>query len=438
MRGYASSGAREKRCLWNPASVSRIVSETEVDPSSRKWLLIGLLLVALAAVARLGITAYEYRKFQAAGADAERKRQAAAAEAVEARFRPTEAARQLLDRTDAVAPRLDGEYPCVFASLEDSKPRPQLGKCALPTEHSGPVDHLEADLRYGNFVVRQSDLYLKDVFDVPLTRSYNSGDYLHSNPVHAFGKFTNHPFDWSLAGTRNPYTHMFSVLEDGDFLYFDRVSQGTSYADAVYQHTETSTTFYKAVIAWNGDGWTLSRTDGSVILFPEAYGATNTAQGAPYATRDANGNTLKLIRDAKRNLMEIRTPHDHTIKFKYDDQSHIVHAEDDQGHSADYRYDANRMLTDATLSSGHARHYSYDGDLMITIEDENQNVLVRNSYDHRWLVQQDFGHREIYSYSYTGSDGPYAASATVTLPDGTRTTVEVASSVPEARKHPPR
>jgi YD repeat-containing protein len=175
-----------------------------------------------------------------------------------------------------------------------------------------------------------------------------------------------------------------------------------------------------------------------VILFPEAYGATNTAQGAPYATRDANGNTLKLIRDAKRNLQEIRTPHDHTIKFKYDDQSRIVRAEDDQGHFAEYRYDSNAMLTDATLSSGHARHYSYDGDLMITIEDENQNVLVRNSYDHRWLVQQDFGRGEIYSYNYAGSDGPYATSATVTLPDGTRTTVEVASSVPEAHKHPPR
>lgn len=408
-----------------------------MEPSSRKLLLVGLLLACLAAVARIGITASESRKSQTAAADAERRLQAAAAEAAEGRFRPSEAVRQLLDRADAAAPRMDGEYPCVFASIEDSKAHPQIGKCSIPTEHSGPVDRFEADLRYGNFVVRQSDLYLNDIFDVPLTRTYNSGDYMHSNPVHAFGKFTNHPFDCSLVGTRNPYTHMFSVLEDGDFLYFDRVSQGTSYADAVYQHTETSTSFYKAVITWNGDGWTLSRTGGSKILFPEAYNSTNTAQGAPYAMRDASGDTLKLIRDAKRNLQEIRTPHDHTIRFKYDDQSRVVRADDDQGHSAEYRYNANGMLTDATLSSGHARHYSYDADLMIAIADENQNVLVRNSYVNHWLAQQDFGNGEIYSYGYTGSDGPYAASATVTLPNGTRTTVEVASSVPESRKHPP-
>jgi YD repeat-containing protein len=409
-----------------------------VEPASRKWLLIILLLAGLAAVARLGITAYEYRKAQtAAAADTARRLQAAAAEAEERRSRTADAVRQLLDRTDAPAPRLDGEFPCVFASVEETKPHPQLGKCALPTERSGPVDRFEADLRYGNFVVRQSDLYLNDVFDVPLTRSYNSNDYLRSNHVHAFGRNTNHPFDCSLVGTRFPYTHMMSVLEDGDFLYFPRVSEGVSFADAIYQHTETSTSFYKAVLAWNGDGWTLSRTDGSAILIPEAYYATNAAQGAPYAMRDADGNTLKLLRDAQRNLLEIRTPHKHSIRFKYDDQSRIVRAEDDQGHWAEYRYDANGMLADATSSSGHARRYSYDGDLMTAIADENQNVLVRNSYERLWLIRQDFGNGEVYSYSYTGLGDSYADSAIVTLPNGTRTTVEVASSVPDARKHLP-
>jgi hypothetical protein len=97
----------------------------------------------------------------------------------------------------------------------------------------------------------------------------------------------------------------------------------------------------------------------------------------------------------------------------------------------------NGMLTDATLSSGRARHYSYEGDMMTAIADENQKFLVRNSYDKRWLIRQDFGNGEIYSYTYAGSDGPYASSATVTLPNGSRTIVEVASSVPEARKHPP-
>src|ERR1700730_5493726 len=184
--------------------------------SSRKWLLLGLLIVCSLIAARIGIAAYEYRKSETVAEDAANRLQAAAAEGAERRFRPSDVVRQLLDRTDASAPRLNGEYPCVFASIEESKPHPQLGKCALPTKHSGPVDRFEADLRYGNFVLRQSDLYLNDVFDIPLTRSYNSNDYLHRNNVHAFGKNANHPFDYSLVGTRNPYTYMMFVLEDGD------------------------------------------------------------------------------------------------------------------------------------------------------------------------------------------------------------------------------
>jgi YD repeat-containing protein len=382
------------------------------------------VLVCVVAGVRVGITAYEYRKSQITSSDALR-----------GRFEMSSAVRQLLDRTDAAAPGMDGQFPCVFANASELKP--QLGKCAMPTERSGAVDRFEADLRYGNFVLRQSDLFLNDVFDVPLTRSYNSGDYLQSNRVHAFGKNANHPFDIAPVGSRYPYTYQMLVLEDGDFLYLPRVSEGTSFSDAVYQHTETSTGFYKAVTAWNGNGWTTWRADGTAIAFPEAYNSKNAAQGAAIEMRDAKGNLLELVRDEERNLQEIRTPHNHSIKFKYDDQTRITRAEDDRGHWAEYRYDANGMLTDATSSTGHARHYAYDGDLMTEIADEKQQILLRNSYSDRALTRQDFGNGETYSYSYTGSDGPYATSATVTLPDGTETTVETAGSVPEARKHPP-
>jgi YD repeat-containing protein len=333
---------------------------------------------------------------------------------------------------------MDGQFPCVFASVMESRSQPQLGKCETPTEHSGSVDRFEADLRYGNFVLRQSDLLLDDVFKVPLTRSYNSGDYLHPNRVHAFGKNANHPYDISPVGSRYPYTYQMLVMEDGDFLYFPRISEGTSFSDAVYQHTETSTGFYKAVTAWNGDGWTIWRTDGTSITFPEAYNAKNTAQGAAIEMRDANGNRLELIRDGQRNLQEIRTPHNHSIKFKYDDQSRITRAEDDQGHWTEYRYNPNGMLSDATSASGHARHYSYDGDLMTEIADENQEILLRNSYSGRILTRQDFGNGEIYSYTYTPApSGIYAKSVMITLPDGTMTGVDLESSIPDAVKHPP-
>jgi len=149
--------------------------------------------------------------------------------------------------------------------------------------------------------------------------------------VHAFGRNSNHPYDIAPIGTRNPYTYQMIVLEDGDFLYFDRISKGTGYADSVFQHTETSSRFYKAIQSWNGKGWTTRLADGSEIRFPESYDAQNLAQGAPYEMRDAKGNNLELHRDPQRNLQEIKTPHGHWIRFSYDDSSRIKRAEDDAG-----------------------------------------------------------------------------------------------------------
>jgi len=285
------------------------------------------------------------------------------------------------------------------------------------------------------FVLRQTDLYVKDIFDVPLTRTYNSGDWVSSNPVHAFGKHANHPFDMAPFGTRFPYTEQMLVFEDGDFLYLPRVSEGTSFRDAIYQHTETSTEFYKAVTAWNGNGWTTWRTDGSAIVFPEAYNAKNMAQGGATEMRDADGNRLQLIRDGQRNLLEIRTPHKHSIKFQYDDQARIIRAEDDQGHWSKYDYDSVGMLTDVELSSGQKRHYSYNGDLLTTVEDEGQRVLVRNTYDGGRLSAQDFGKGQVYSYGYsTSANGTYSETIDVRSPDGTTTRIGAGDSVSEKLK----
>lgn len=181
------------------------------------------------------------------------------------------------------APQLDGTFPCVFATVIPSGVSSQFGRCAMPVLHQGEVDRFESDVRDGTFVLRETDLRINDVFDVPLTRSYRSREWTPPGAVQAFGKNSSHPYDIAPVGTRNPYTWQMLVLEDGDFLYFDRISKGSGYADALYMHTETSTRFYKATQQWNGHGWTMRLADGSEILFPESYFAKNLAQGAPYA-----------------------------------------------------------------------------------------------------------------------------------------------------------
>ncbi|PYX04791.1 MAG: hypothetical protein DMG88_23540 [Acidobacteria bacterium] len=330
--------------------------------------------------------------------------------------------------------RLDGQHPCVFANVQQGTAVvPELGKCSTPTEHKGLVDRFEIDLRYGSFVLRQTDLYLNDVFEVPLTRSYSSSDWAHTNPVHAFGRNSNHPYDIVPLGTRNPYTYLMILFEDGDFLYFDRISKGTGYPDAVYQHTETSTRFYKATQSWNGDGWTAKLADGSEIRFPESYNAKNAAQGAPTEMRNAAGDVLELHRDGRRNLQQIKTPHGHWIRFKYDDLSRIMRAEDDAGHWVRYSYNPDGMLSDVISFSGRERHYQYEGIRMTRVADEKGRILLRNWYL-PWgaLAKQQFSDTLIVSYQYDWPFGRYnSESVTVSLPNGTTRNIRVADSVPE-------
>jgi YD repeat-containing protein len=254
--------------------------------------------------------------------------------------------------------------------------------------------------------------------------------------VHAFGRNANHPFDIAPIGTRNPYTYQMIALEDGDFLYFDRISKGTGYADSVFQHTETSTKFYKATTVWNGNGWTTKLADGSEIRFPESYNAKNLAQGAPMEMRDAQGNRLELHRDPQRNLQEIKTPHGHWIRFSYDDLSRIKQAQDDSGHWARYEYNADGMLKSAVLSSGQERHYDYLGTLMTKITGENGRVLLQNWYRSGLVIRQEFGNGAVYAYAYDWAPNRYCPDrVVVTLRDSTKRKVSVVDSVPEFVKN---
>jgi len=310
--------------------------------------------------------------------------------------------------------------------------RPMLTRCATPTQYPDVSSRIEVDLRYGNFKAVGTDLEVKDGFDVPLTRTYVAQDWVGNNRVQEFGKNTNHPYDVALLGTRNPYTEMELTLEDGDFLYFKRVSPGIGFADAVYQHTETSTRFYKSTINWNGNGWTLQLTDGEMMLFPEAYSAKNLAQSAATEIRDAGRNSLKLQRDQQRNLTEILTPHGHWLKFTYDSQARIVRAEDDAGNWATYAYNDEGMLGTVTHSTSQANRYEYSGSLMTAILDSQGHVLVRNTYSRNVLTAQTYPNGDAYRYEYVWSaNRRYAVKVTITMPDGATREVEAANTVPE-------
>jgi len=325
-------------------------------------------------------------------------------------------------------PRLNGTYPCVFADLSGGTVMTGLGQCATPTEHPPAQDRVETDLRYGAFTLRQADLAVRDGFDVPLTRAYSSGDWAGTNRVHAFGVNSNHSFDFAPLGSRRPYAYMTLMLEDSDFLYFKRISQGKGFADAVFLHTETATRFYKSTIAWNGNGWTLQMADGSEMQFPEAYLAKNMAQCAPYSMKDATGQELVLRRDAERHLEEVRTPRGRWIRFRYDSAARIVEADDDAGSFSRYSYNSDGLLTHVMHSSGGQRTYEYAGRLMTAVIDEQGRTLVRNQYKSGRLTRQLFANGDLYAYDYRWTPGKsHVNSVVVTLPNGTQKELDVES-----------
>lgn len=334
---------------------------------------------------------------------------------------------ELLRFTDS-PPAWDGSYPYVvispIAATGPAKFKTSISLIQPTARHDSPVNEFLVDLHTGRFVLRQTDLFVPDVMPLSLTRTYIAWDY-HSR---AFGVGGNHPYDICPTGTRNPYTFTDLNLEDYRQIHFTRVSKGTGYADDISQHSETSSEFYGALIAWNGNGWTLSFRDGRKFYFPESYYAKNFAQGAASEMLDAEGHRIQLKRSNVRNLEELISPGGHMISFKYDPADRIVEAEDDAEHVRKYAYDSRGHLETVSDGSGVLYRFEYaplmhemgyDPWLLTAVLDGNWNILLQNKYLWGRVSEQKLADGELWRYEYR-LKGREVLQTTVTLPSGQR------------------
>jgi YD repeat-containing protein len=333
---------------------------------------------------------------------------------------------ELLPFTDS-PPAWDGSYPYVVVSpIAGSIPprfETSISHIKPTVRHDSPENNFLVDLHTGRFVLKQTDLFVPDVMPLSLTRTYIAWDY-HSR---AFGVGGNHPYDVCPTGTRRPYTYMDLNLEDFYQVHMTRISKGTDFADAVFRHSETSSEFYGATVAWNGNGWTTDFRDGRKIFFPESYAAKTYAQGAATLMLDAEGNRIQLRRSKERNLEELVSPGGHTIKFKYNSSDNIVEAGDDAGKVRKYSYDYDGHV--ATVSDGTKILYrfeyerlmraadGYDPWLLTAVFDGDWHVILRNKYWWGRITEQKLADGEIFRYEYR-LDGGNVLQTTVTLPSG--------------------
>jgi hypothetical protein len=323
-----------------------------------------------------------------------------------------------------LAPVWDGAYAkLVFAWQSDNLGSLTATVTNQPATllHPQPVEQFEVDLHSGEFILRQTDFFVPDVVPIALIRTYHSWN----QAAYAFGMGANHPYDIAPTGTRNPYTFMDLNLEDGREIHFERISEGRGYADAVYEHDDTSSEFYGGQISWNGDGWDMHLHDGSTYLFPEAYNAKNFAQAAAREIDDGRGHRIQLLRGPTGNLNRIISPSGHELDLYYDPNGRIFRA----GHGENvlsYKYDSTGHLAKVSKNGRDVYTLEYqqvpvskgwDGQMMTGVYDANGTRIVQNKYLDARIAEMELADGKVYRFKYH-ADSREVLETTVEFPDG--------------------
>lgn len=266
------------------------------------------------------------------------------------------------------------------------------------------------DLATGLFVNAETDLYLPDTMPISVSRTYRTLDII----PRAFGIGSTLPYEMFLTSDNN-YNESDLILPDSQRIHYVRISPGTGYADAIYEHTETPTVFYKSRMSWNGTGWDVTLTDGTVLVFPELANLQ--------AIRDRYGNQITITRAIQGifgNITQVTSPNGRWLKFTYDTTDRITQVQDNMGRSVGYIYDASGRLWKKTDPNGGITEYTYDtSHRMLTIKDPKGYVYLTNDYDANGRVaEQTLKDLSTYEFDYTLDTSGEVTSVEVTDPRG--------------------
>jgi RHS repeat-associated protein len=290
-----------------------------------------------------------------------------------------------------------GIYEFTGAMINSGRTPPSGGP--PPGGGCGAEDGNPIDLATGLKIETVTDLTLNDVVPLTLTRTYRPND---SN-IRPFGIGTMHNYSiflWSAL----QYQEADLIQADGSRIHYVRISPGTGFGDAVFEHTATPTQFYKSRLAWRSTpaGWDLTLKDGTVYQFGE--------NGPPFAVRDRNGNTTVLTWSGTNsygapegNLLQLTSPNGRWIKFTYDASNRITQAKDNANRTVSYTYDASGRLWKVTDAGGGVTEYTYDtSHRVLTKKDPRLNTVYTLVYDANGRVtRQTLADGTVYQFAYT-------------------------------------
>lgn len=265
------------------------------------------------------------------------------------------------------------------------------------------------DLSTGLFVMEKTDFFLPDILPVVMKRTYRPGD-TQSRP---FGVGSSHPYEVFLWSDNN-FQEADLILADGGKIHYTRISPGTGFSDAIYEHATTPGIFHKSRIMWNGTGWDLRLKNGLTLVFG-VLEPLNTI-------KDKYGNQITITRTSGSTgpITQITSSSGRWLKFTYGSGDRISQITDNSGRSVGYTYDGSNRLWKVTDQNGEITEYTYDGShRMLTIEDAKGIVYLTNEYDGNGrVITQTQADTSEYEFDYTLDGSGKVTQTDVTDPRG--------------------
>lgn len=260
------------------------------------------------------------------------------------------------------APDQPGSAPCLVIPVRagvgprpSDSPKNPIRDCLQLAPGGPPENAIELDLRTDTLIFVQTDMYLPGDPPIGFTRVIEP--LVRWN--RRFQIFLQNEYDVFPWGDRFPYTYLKLELADRRNLFFQRISNGTGYADAVYKHEVRGSPFYRALAGWNGNGWDVDLADGRTLVFPDSYHSTRPPEGALVGLMARSGASLSLKRGPNGNLRSVRSGDGRRMKLGYQGPL-IASLEDSAGEKASYSYDSGPLLAASKNSAGEELSYSYN------------------------------------------------------------------------------
>jgi YD repeat-containing protein len=241
--------------------------------------------------------------------------------------------------------------------------------------HAGGID-----LATGLYVRENEDLVVPGAPELILRRTYLSRDRVSRR----FGVGTTHSGEEYLYGDGEHFQWVSLILARGTRINFRRVSAGTWFLNALYEHDESGTEWQAGQLGWTGVHWALRKADGSLSIY-RPCGPTSVC--SILRSRDSAGQTTHYRRNASGTLVRMDDGGERWIEFEYDEHHRIVLAKASTNREVRYSYDSRGRLVRVIHSDGDVSRYTYtELDELATIEEPGTSI--ENLYANGRCVRQ--------------------------------------------------